>query len=450
MSRFIRILYICLFSILVFVVANGFSLCHLYPFDGFMPWLVFFYLLMNVGLQFCCRRLRSRKLRSSQAGCLLLEIFLVSVTASLFYSVAGFMGSFGMVLVQADLKLWLVNTLLVILVEAVVFWNGILRIYLTSDQLGIRWRVLGAVCGMVPILNLVLLNKLIFIVQKEVVFENNKLLLNASRKEKNICKTKYPVLMVHGVFFRDFRYFNYWGRVPAQLEENGAVIYYGNHQSAASVEECARELKERIRQIVEETGCEKVNIIAHSKGGLDSRYAIAVLGMAPYVASLTTINTPHRGCEFADYLLSKIPEQQKQMVADTYNSALRKLGDVNPDFLAAVQDLTAEACRKRNESVKDAQEVYYQSVGSKLNSAGGGRFPLNFTHALVKHFDGCNDGLVGEDSFPWGEDYRFITVKGKRGISHGDMIDLNRENFHGFDVREFYVQLVSELREKGF
>ena len=43
-----------------------------------------------------------------------------------------------------------------------------------------------------------------------------------------------------------------------------------------------------------------------------------------------------------------------------------------------------------------------------------------------------------------------LRPKGKRGISHGDMIDLNRENIRGFDVREFYVQLVSDLREKGF
>ena len=37
-----------------------------------------------------------------------------------------------------------------------------------------------------------------------------------------------------------------------------------------------------------------------------------------------------------------------------------------------------------------------------------------------------------------------------RGISHADMIDLSRENIEGLDIREFYVQLVSELREKGF
>ena len=69
-----------------------------------------------------------------------------------------------------------------------------------------------------------------------------------------------------------------------------------------------KELAARIRQLVEETGCEKVNIIAHSKGGLDSRAAIAHCGMAPYVATLTTINTPHRGCIFAVSSLGMRPQ----------------------------------------------------------------------------------------------------------------------------------------------
>ena len=30
------------------------------------------------------------------------------------------------------------------------------------------------------------------------------------------------------------------------------------------------------------------------------------------------------------------------------------------------------------------------------------------------------------------------------------MIDLNRENLPEFDVREFYVQLVRDLKERGF
>ena len=63
-----------------------------------------------------------------------------------------------------------------------------------------------------------------------------------TRAESEICKTKYPILLVHGVFFRDFRYVNYWGRIPKELQRNGATVYYGQQQSAAAVEDSGREL----------------------------------------------------------------------------------------------------------------------------------------------------------------------------------------------------------------
>lgn len=391
------------------------------------------------------RTLPSRRLRICADGWELLLLFLISVTVS---AISGILLTPR--IFQISIGLAIANLVLLFLAEALVFWNGMIRIYLTSVQLGLKWRMIGALCGFIPFVNVAVLIRLIGIVKRETEFETMRILRNKERKEEKLCASRYPILMVHGVFFRDFKYFNYWGRIPRELEENGACIYYGNHQSAASVADSAAELTGRIRQIIEETGCEKVNIIAHSKGGLDCRYAISHLGIGRYVASLTTINTPHRGCEFADYLLEEIPEEMKERVAKSYNKALRKLGDENPDFMAAVTDLTASACRKFNEETPDWLGVYYQSVGSKLNRAGNGRFPLNFSHALVKYFDGPNDGLVAEKSFSWGKTFRFLTVRGKRGISHGDMVDLNRENIPEFDVREFYVELVHELKEMGY
>lgn len=171
--------------------------------------------------------------------------------------------------------------------------------------------------------------------------------------------------------------------------------------------------------------------------------------IAPYIASLTTINTPHRGCGFADYLLNKIPVKVQNKVAATYNAAARKLGDSTPDFMKAVKDLTASACIKREAECTMPEGIYCQSFGSVLKNATHGKFPLNFSYPLVQYFDGPNDGLVSEGSFAFGDNYRLLTVDGKRGISHADMIDLNRENIKGFDVREFYVQLVADLKEKG-
>ncbi|MBQ3964389.1 MAG: triacylglycerol lipase, partial [Firmicutes bacterium] len=183
---------------------------------------------------------------------------------------------------------------------------------------------------------------------------------------------------------------------------------------------------------------------------LDSRAAITHCGMAPYVASLTTINTPHRGCIFAEYLLEHIPEKVRDQIAETYNKAAQVLGDKEPDFLAAVNDLTASACAAFNEKTPDAEGVLYESVMSYAKKASGSRFPLNMTHELVKHFDGRNDGLVAVEAARWGSAFTLLEPPENRGISHGDMIDLNRENIDGFDVREFYVGLVASLKERGY
>ncbi len=411
----------------------------------FMLLLVFGFILLNIIPAFSHRKISGRRLRICADGGELLVCFLLSVSVS-----AVGLAIMLPVCFPQDKLLWFADLACVIAVEAAVFFSGIIRVYLTSSQIGVKWRTIGILCAWIPIVNLAVLLKIIRMAAAEWEFESGKIMQAQERKDERLCETRYPILMVHGVFFRDFKYFNYWGRIPKELEAHSASVYYGNHQSAASVADSGGELARRIREVIAETGCQKVNIIAHSKGGLDSRYAVSVLGMAEYVASLTTINTPHRGCIFADYLLGKIPQAAKDKVADTYNAALRKLGDENPDFLAAVTDLTASACQRFNQNVPDMPGVYYQSVGSKLNVASGGRFPLNFSHQLVKFFDGPNDGLVAESSFPWGEDYTFLTTSGRRGISHGDMIDLNRENIRDFDVREFYVGIVNGLKERGY
>ncbi|MBE5957898.1 MAG: triacylglycerol lipase [Lachnospiraceae bacterium] len=391
-------------------------------------------------------KIEKGKLRQTAQGNEMLIIFFYATVLTILYSVPGFLGLYKV----TGLKLWINNSIIAFVILAIAFWNGMLRVYFTSTQLGIRYRLIGALVGWIPILHLIALGKIIKVTGEEVRVEHVKNVLNERRKKQQICKTKYPILLVHGIFFRDSNLLNYWGRIPDELIKNGATIFYGNQQSAASVEDCGIELTNKIKEIINKTGAEKVNIIGHSKGGLDSRYAISIAGAAPYVASLTTINTPHRGCEFAEYLLKEIPENQQKMIANAYNATLKKLGDPNPDFMEGVTDLTTSNCEKNNNLMKDVEGVYYQSVGSILNVSRGGRFPLNLTTNFVKYFDGPNDGLVGVNSFEWGENYQLITVKGNRGISHGDMIDLNRENFDEFDVREFYVQLVNGLKEMGF
>lgn len=399
--------------------------------------------LAAIALPFTASRKNGTRLWLLAYGIGCLKLFLISILPSAVTQIVL------LILSGAFTIPWLINLLVCIGVLALCFWVGIIFVYCTSVQLGIKWRILGAICGMIPVAQVLALIHILNVTGQELRFETEKKALDRSRHEQAICKTKYPILMVHGVFFRDTRFFNYWGRIPAALTENGADIHYGNHPSAASVAECGQFLTERIRDICRQTGAEKVNIIAHSKGGLDCRYAMAFCGAAPYVASLTTVNTPHRGCKFADYLLEKVPGSVQQKVAHTYNQALNNFGEVNADFMAAVQDLTSSRCCLRDGEMPLPHGVFCQSVGTILGHASGGKFPMNFSYQLVRHFDGANDGLVGEQSFAWGEKFTLLRPDGDEGISHGDIIDLNRYNLPGFDVREFYVQLVSDLKERG-
>ena len=389
-------------------------------------------------------------LRCCAHGVEMLKIFLLSTAVAVVYHLVRLP-----LLWQGHWADWLTSAAIALVAEAIVFWNGMACLYLYSVQLGLRWRVIGTLCGLIPIAQLIVLRRIMKVVSAEVEVECARICRNNTRKQARVCATKYPILLVHGVFFRDFKQLNYWGRIPYDLTFNGATVYYGHQHSAASVADCGRELADRIRAIIRETGCEKVNVIAHSKGGLDMRYALQNEGIAPYVASLTTVNTPHNGCVFADFLLETFPESVKTKVAATYNLAARKLGDPAPDFLAAVSDLTATGCAALEpllagkSNPQPLEGIYCQSVGTLLPRATGGRFPLNLAYPVVRFFDGPNDGLVSEASFSFGEKYTLLTPTGKRGISHGDIIDLNRENIEGFDVREFYVELVEELKARG-
>ena len=117
-------------------------------------------------------------------------------------------------------------------VHLFLFWNGMICVYLSSIQLGIKHRAVGLLLGMIPIANAIMLRKIIKITLSEVRDEEEREERNRERTKMQVCKTKYPCLLVHGVFFRDSKMLNYWGRVPEELKLNGATIFYGEHQSA--------------------------------------------------------------------------------------------------------------------------------------------------------------------------------------------------------------------------
>lgn len=340
------------------------------------------------------------------------------------------------------------NFIFSLIFALLLLWNGILRIFFTSVRLRLGTRLLMLLAMWIPAVNLIVLLYALRKVHAEYDFECYKASVRAVRAESDICKTRYPLVMVHGVGFRDLRYFNYWGRIPRELTRYGATVYYGNQEAFATITTNANDLQGRIQEICRETGKEKVNIIAHSKGGLDSRYAITKYHLEGKVASLTTICTPHHGCQFVDYAC-RLPEGLYRAVAHFFDWWFRRWGDAHPDFYTATHQFSTEESRKFNELVPDVTGVFYQSYASRM----GGAFSdllLTVPYCMIKPLEGDNDGLVSTESARWGEFRGVIENQFHRGISHGDMIDLKREDYRGFDVVECFVGIISELKERGF
>lgn len=271
------------------------------------------------------------------------------------------------------------------------------------------------------------------------------------------CKTKYPILLVHGMGFHDHEKLNYWGRIPGKLEDCGAEIFYGDQDSHGSVQSNGRFLYERLLEVLAGTGAEKVNIIAHSKGGLDSRWMITHLDRGLHVASLTTIATPHRGSRTADLLL-RFPDWLVRAAACACDLWYRLLGDQKPASYEVFRGLTTGQMEVFNRETPDMDGVFYQSFAFVMKHLWSDLL-LWFPCLVVRMAEGPNDGLVTPGSAAWGMFRGIYTGCGSRGISHCDEVDLRRrrltkkqskEPAEVSDMAEFYCCLVEELKERGF
>ena len=95
------------------------------------------------------------RLKISSAGVICLKIFLVTVTIL----AEGIIISAFYMLPERWLP-WLLWSAAFGAAEFLLFWTGIICVYATSVQLGIKIRVLGAVFGMVPVVNIIFLIKI--------------------------------------------------------------------------------------------------------------------------------------------------------------------------------------------------------------------------------------------------------------------------------------------------
>ena len=265
---------------------------------------------------------------------------------------------------------------------------------------------------------------------------------------------KYPILLVHGMGFRDNRHVSYWGRIPEALRREGCPVYFGEQDSNGTPEDNGRFLAERIRRILEESGAEKLNVIAHSKGGTDVRYAVSSLGMAPYVASLSTISTPHHGSYTMDRVM-KLPRWLVGFAASCCDLWPRMLGDRQPNAYRVFESFTTSYAERFNAENPDAPEVYYQSFAFTFSTPFSDMTEW-FTHWVVQRIEGENDGLLTPRAVRWGHFRGIRTGVTHRGISHADEVDFRRRPFSRkkgegvSDIVDFYLELVRELETFGF
>ena len=254
--------------------------------------------------------------------------------------------------------------------------------------------------------------------------------------ESLCCNTRYPLLLVHGVGVRDSKHERIWGRIPEALRAQGATVYLGNHDAWGTPLSNAAQLCERLVTIFAESGAEKVNIIAHSKGGLDSRFLIAQFPPDELpIASLTTISTPHHGSRSLQFLLTHTLPVFIPLNA-LMNTIYGRLGDKNPNFLETCKYLTNTSMEAFNAEQPELPHLLSQQFGSAftkwtddLSSTG--------TSPLIKRIEGPNDGLVALESAAYdnfcGE---FFTLEG-RGISHALQVDGLKKPFSQSGIKKF-------------
>jgi triacylglycerol lipase len=220
----------------------------------------------------------------------------------------------------------------------------------------------------------------------------------------------YPVVLAHGIARFDFLTanllhsldllglnlelpldgLNYFKGIARHLRDNGFDTYNSRVSFAAPLERRGADLRDEVNKVLALKNAEKVNIIAHSMGGLDARYMIVNYGMADKVATLTTIGTPHNGTSFADWLIEHKGEELVNLVGKVID-------------IAGLRDLTTGACAQFNKSAGNAEAkngVFYQTY-SAFEDKATVFAPLQGSWEIIHKAEGDNDGLVPVTSQQW-------------------------------------------------
>jgi triacylglycerol lipase len=259
-----------------------------------------------------------------------------------------------------------------------------------------------------------------------------------------------------------------FNNVKAALEADGHRVFEADLPPFDQPSARARVLAQQIDAALAATGATKINIIAHSQGGLDSRYLISSLGYGNRVASLTTISSPHHGTAIADRVLGYVPGG----IDSTVNAGLKALHiDIAAvNVRAALAAMSEKNMVEFNRVNLDDARVYYQSwagVSSPTGVASGvdltpceGKLLLhpNTMDKLSLLLPSLVWNIVGHNKRDANDGVATVT-SAKHGVFRGcfpaDHMDEVGQVNHtydvatGFDHLRFYRNVAFELANKG-
>jgi len=232
-----------------------------------------------------------------------------------------------------------------------------------------------------------------------------------------------PVVLVHGLFgFDRIGTIHYFRGIARHLQSLGCQAHAVRLPRAASVPARAA----RLVELIDKLGHPRVDLIAHSLGGLDARYALAKLGLATRVRTLVTIGTPHHGTP-----LAAIGE-------DGALSAVRAL--MRLFGIRALDWLSPAALARFNAEIPNAAGVRYACViGGIRSDLTGVPLALSPVHHYLRRVAGANDGLVPIASQVWGE------VLAEIEADHFAQVGWRFTARSSFDATALYAWIIARL-----
>ena len=164
-----------------------------------------------------------------------------------------------------------------------------------------------------------------------------------------------------------------------------------------SVELRAHQLAEQIQAAFPRG---RIDIVAHSMGGLDTRFLVShnLGGLTSRIATVSTIATPHRGSPVADLLVGPTPRGPQRLVYEIVRGAMARQGYQ----VGGLINLTSGAALSCNQQCPDVPGITY--------FAYAGRGPLSYAmraggwlveKAGLTEDERQNDGLVAVASARW-------------------------------------------------